>query len=177
MEHGSRQRAEEHVAFGGAFRRKRTASHKASCGQDTGLTGADLVEQNCATRLGGFENSRPTFDAYDISLAGLALVVGDIAFTEPLELNGRQNFGLMLGIELSKLRKRTQPTPGQILVAHLSIVAALQRPCSGRPASPFASCYRANLNPPSWSRQLNEQSVLMRASAARPIGPDSVAHG
>src|SRR6476661_799528 len=80
MEHGSRQRTEEHVAFGGAFRRKRTASHKASCGQDAGLTGADLVEQNCATRLGGFEHSRPTFDAHDISLAGLALVVGDIAF-------------------------------------------------------------------------------------------------
>ena len=40
-----------------------------------------------------------------------------------------------------------------------------------------ASCYRANLNPPSWSRQLNEQSALMRALAARPIGPDSVAHG
>ena len=89
----------------------------------------------------------------------------------------RQHFGLMLGIERSKLRKRAQPTPGQILVAHLSIVAALQRPCSGRPASPFASCYRANLNPPSWSRQLNEQSALMRALAARPIGPDSVAHG
>ena len=31
-------------------------------------------------------------------LAGLALVVGDTAFTEPLELNGRQHFGLMLGI-------------------------------------------------------------------------------
>jgi hypothetical protein len=151
--------------------------HKASCGQDAGLTGADLVEQNCATRLGVFENSRPTFDAHHLSLAGLALVVGDIAFTEPLELNGRQHFGLMLGIELGKLRKRAQPTPSQILVAHLSIVAALQRPCSGRPASPFASCYRANLNPPSWSRQLNEQSALMRALAARPIGPDSVAHG
>ena len=64
-----------------------------------------------------------------------------------------------------------------VVVAHLSIVAALQRPCSGRPASPFASCYRANLNPPSWSRQLNEQSALMRALAARPIGPDWVAHG
>ena len=48
---------------------------------------------------------------------------------------------------------------------------------SGRPASPFASCYRANFNRPSWSRQLNEQSALMRASAARPIGPDSVAQG
>jgi hypothetical protein len=54
-------------------------------------------------------------------LSGLALVVGDIAFTEPLELNGRQHFGLMLGIELSKPRKRAQPMPGQILVAHLSI--------------------------------------------------------
>jgi hypothetical protein len=44
----------------------------------------------------------------------------------------RQHFGLMLGIQRSKLRKRAKPTPGQILVTHLSIVAALQRP-----ASPF----------------------------------------
>ena len=104
-------------------------SHKASCGQDAGLTGADLVEQNCPTRLEVFENSRPTFDAHDISLAGLALV-GDIAFTEPLELNGRQHFGLMLGIELGKLRKRAQPTPSQILVA----ISQSSLRCKGRAA-------------------------------------------
>ena len=39
-----------------------------------------------------------------------------------------KSFGLMLGIELGKLGKRSQPTPSQILVAHLSRVAkAVQR--------------------------------------------------
>jgi hypothetical protein len=36
----------------------------------------------------------------------------------------RQHFGLMLGIERSKLWKRAQPTPGQILVAQ----AGFKRP-------------------------------------------------
>lgn len=96
-----------------ALRRERASGHQAGSGEHASLAGADLVEQNLAARLGSLEHVRLPLDAHHISMAVLALAVGDIAAAQAVELGAAEQIAAMLLLEFFKFGERREQARDQ----------------------------------------------------------------